>query len=47
MNSTLSAFYGLDFLASTVLLLDEGLVVRYDNPSGENLLAVNLRSLTG
>jgi len=47
MNSTLSAFYGLDFLASTVILLDEGLVVRYVNPSGENLLAVNLRSVTG
>ena len=47
MNSTLSAFYGLDFLASTVILLDEGLVVRYVNPSGENLLAINLRSVTG
>ena len=46
MNSTLSAFYGLDFLASTVILLDEGLVVRYVNPSGENLLAINLRSVT-
>ena len=47
MNSTLAAFYGLDFLASTVLLLDEGLVLRYINPAGENLLAVNLRAVTG
>ncbi|WP_153148036.1 nitrogen regulation protein NR(II) [Dechloromonas sp. H13] len=47
MISALSAFNGLDFLASTVLLLDEGLVVRYVNPSGENLLAVSLRSVTG
>jgi nitrogen-specific signal transduction histidine kinase len=26
-----------------VLLLDEGLAVRYVNPAGENLLAVSLR----
>ncbi len=47
MNSSLANFTGLDFLASTVLLLDAGLVVRYLNPAGENLLAVSLRSVTG
>jgi two-component system nitrogen regulation sensor histidine kinase GlnL len=30
-----------------VLLLDAGLVVRYINPAGENLLAVSLRSVAG
>jgi two-component system nitrogen regulation sensor histidine kinase GlnL len=47
MNTILSTFAGLDFLASTVLVLDEGLVVRYVNPAGENLLAVSLRSVAG
>ena len=47
MNDALSSFAGLDFLASTVLLLDEGLVVRYVNPAGENLLAVSLRAVAG
>ena len=47
MNNMLSAFCGLDFLASTVLMLDESLMVRYVNPAGENLLAINLRAVTG
>ena len=47
MNNELVSFSGLDLLASTVLLLDEGLVVRYVNPAGENLLAVSLRSVAG
>jgi len=47
MSDALNSFSGLDFLASTVLLLDEGLVVRYVNPAGENLLAVSLRSVAG
>ncbi len=47
MNPSLANFTGLDFLASTVLLLDAGLVVRYLNPAGENLLAVSLRSVAG
>lgn len=47
MNSPLAAFSGLDLLASAVLLLDDGLIVRYINPAGENLLAVSLRSVTG
>ena len=47
MSDALNSFTGLDFLASTVLLLDAGLVVRYINPAGENLLAVSLRSVAG
>ena len=41
MNDTFGSFAGLDLLASTVLLLDEELAVRYVNPAGENLLAVS------
>ena len=47
MSDALNSFPGLDFLALTVLLLDAGLVVRYVNPAGENLLAVSLRSVAG
>ena len=47
MHSSLSAFAGLDLLASAVLLLDDRLTVRYLNPAGENLLAVSLRSVAG
>ena len=47
MNDTLRSFAGLDLLASTVLLLDEELAVRYVNPAGENLLAVSLRTVAG
>jgi two-component system nitrogen regulation sensor histidine kinase GlnL len=47
MRDALNSFSGLDILASTVLLLDAGLVVRYVNPAGENLLAVSLRSVAG
>ena len=47
MNDVPNYFSGLDLLASTVILLDEGLIVRYINPSGENLLAVSLRSVAG
>ncbi len=47
MSDALNSFTGLDFLALTVLLLDAGLVVRYINPAGENLLAVSLRSVAG
>jgi two-component system nitrogen regulation sensor histidine kinase GlnL len=42
-----ASFAGLDLLASTVLLLDDGLAVRYVNPAGENLLAVSLRTVAG
>ena len=47
VNEAPNYFSGLDLLASTVLLLDSELVVRYINPAGENLLAVSLRSVAG
>ena len=47
MNDASPFLSGLDLLASTVLLLDEHLNVRYLNPAGENLLAVSLRSVGG
>lgn len=47
MNVTHASFAGLDLLASAVLLIDEGLLIRYINPAGENLLAVSGRSATG
>ena len=47
MNDTPPLFYGLDLLAATVLVLDAGLLVRYVNPAGENLLAVSLRTAAG
>ena len=45
MNVTHASFAGLDLLASAVLLLDEGRIVRYINAAGENLLAVSSRSV--
>ena len=47
MNDTPPLFSGLDLLASAVLVLDAGLLVRYVNPAGENLLAVSLRTSAG
>ena len=47
MNVTHASFAGLDLLASAVLLIDEGLLIRYINPAGENLLAVSGRSEVG
>jgi len=47
MDSSYASFAGLDLLASAVLLIDEGLLVRYVNPAGENLLAVSNRSVAG
>lgn len=47
MNITHASFAGLDLLASAVLLIDEGQIVRYINAAGENLLAVNGRSAVG
>jgi two-component system, NtrC family, nitrogen regulation sensor histidine kinase GlnL len=47
MNITHASFAGLDLLASAVLLIDEGQIVRYINAAGENLLAVNGRSTVG
>ena len=39
MDANYASFAGLDLLASAVLLIDEGRLVRYINPAGENLLA--------
>ncbi len=47
MNVTHASFAGLDLLASAVLLIDEGLLVRYINPAGENLLAISGRAVVG
>jgi two-component system nitrogen regulation sensor histidine kinase GlnL len=42
-----SAFSGLDLLATAVVALDDGLVVRYANPAAENLFATGAKTLTG
>lgn len=47
MNITHPSFAGLDLLASAVLLIDEGQIIRYINAAGENLLAVNGRAAVG
>lgn len=47
MNLTHASHAGLDLLASAVLLLDEGQLIRYVNPAGENLLAVSGRAIVG
>ncbi len=47
MNVTHASFAGLDLLASAVLLIDDGQLIRYINPAGENLLAVSGRSVVG
>ena len=47
MNVTHASFAGLDLLASAVLLIDEGQIIRYINAAGENLLAVSNRSAVG
>ena len=40
-------FAGLELLATAVVALDEGLVVRYANPAAENLFATAAKSLIG
>ncbi|HET7775909.1 MAG TPA: histidine kinase dimerization/phospho-acceptor domain-containing protein, partial [Azospira sp.] len=40
-NMTPGPFSGLDLLSSAVILLDDGLVIRYMNPAAENLLATS------
>ncbi|MCL2636323.1 MAG: hypothetical protein FWD50_06850 [Betaproteobacteria bacterium] len=47
MNLTYASCAGLDLLASAVLLLDDGQLIRYVNPAGENLLAVSGRAVAG
>jgi two-component system nitrogen regulation sensor histidine kinase GlnL len=41
------AFPGLEFLATAVLALDEGFIIRYANPAAESLLAAAAKSLLG
>ena len=43
----MSAFAGLDLLATAVVALDDELVVRYANPAAENLFATGAKSLIG
>lgn len=47
MDANYASFAGLDLLASAVLLIDEGRLIRYVNPAGENLLAVSSRTVAG
>ena len=47
MNVTHPSFAGLDLLASAVLLIDDGQLIRYINAAGENLLAVSGHSVAG
>jgi two-component system nitrogen regulation sensor histidine kinase GlnL len=42
-----SAFAGLDLLATAVVALDDDFVVRYANPAAENLFATGAKSLIG
>ena len=42
-----SAYAGLELLATAVVVLDSGYVVRYANPAAENLLDAGARSLIG
>ena len=41
------SFSGLELLATAVVALDEGFVVRYANPAAESLLATGAKSLIG
>ena len=40
-------FSGLDYLSSSVVLLDEHLAIRHLNPAAENLLATSIKVLAG
>ena len=42
-----AAFPGLELLATAVVILDGGYVMRYANPAAENLLGAGARSLVG
>jgi two-component system nitrogen regulation sensor histidine kinase GlnL len=41
------SFSGLDLLATAVVALDDGFIVRYANPAAENLFATGAKSLIG
>ncbi len=43
----MSAFSGLDLLATAVVALDDAFIVRYANPAAENLFATGAKSLIG
>lgn len=47
MSTKHHPFGGLDLLSSSVILLDEHLVVRYLNAAGQNLLATSANALVG
>ncbi|UCV11289.1 PAS domain-containing sensor histidine kinase [Dechloromonas denitrificans] len=47
MDASSQTFAGLDLLASAVLLIDDGQLLRYLNPAAENLLAVSSRLVAG
>ena len=42
-----AGYAGLELLATAVVILDGGYVVRYTNPAAENLLGAGARSLVG
>ena len=46
-EADLPRFPGLELLATAVVILDGGFVVRYANPAAENLLGAGARSLAG
>ena len=43
----MASFPGLELLATAVVVLDDGFVVRYANPAAESLLATGAKSLNG
>src|ERR1700686_4902272 len=42
-----AGFQGLELLATAVVILDGGYVVRYTNPAAENLLGAGAKALVG
>ena len=47
MTTAISAFPGLDLLATAVMLVDESGTVRYMNPAAENLFGLSSRNAEG
>jgi len=46
-EANLAGFSGLELLATAIVILDGGYVVRYTNPAAENLLGTGAKSLVG
>ncbi len=46
-SAAFGPFSGLDLLSSAIVLVDEALLIRYLNPSAENLFAISQRKLIG